>query len=153
MNQKYITTTQAANLCNVSRFTVMNWADRNLLKSIKTLGGHRRIEVSTLLRVMSKRKMADQALLNRLKESTVEILAEEMAQQKKFIIPKKTRRPNRIAAHINSKKESNGLFQKGLFASGKYLASFKSNISNKSAKTDHKNINKGLTPIKLIQGD
>lgn len=47
---EYMTTTELARLCGVSRFTVINWVENGYLKSIKTQGGHRRISraVATL---------------------------------------------------------------------------------------------------------
>lgn len=39
----YLTTSDVARLCGVSRFTVINWANKGRIKVIKTVGGHRRI--------------------------------------------------------------------------------------------------------------
>ena len=43
MKNKYLTTTQAAQLCHVTRFTIRNWINEGKLKSQKTAGGHRRV--------------------------------------------------------------------------------------------------------------
>lgn len=43
MENKYLTTSDAAKLCNVTRFTIRNWIISGKLKSTKTAGGHRRI--------------------------------------------------------------------------------------------------------------
>jgi len=43
MNNNVLTTTGAAQLCNVSRFTIRNWVENGKLKSNLTAGGHRRI--------------------------------------------------------------------------------------------------------------
>ena len=40
---EYYSTVEAAKICNVTRFSIINWANKGILKSIKTPGGHRRI--------------------------------------------------------------------------------------------------------------
>lgn len=49
----YITTTDLAALCGVSRFTIINWADQGVIKCAKTVGGHRRIPRSEVRKVMT----------------------------------------------------------------------------------------------------
>jgi excisionase family DNA binding protein len=54
----YLTTTEFAKLCGVSRFTIINWAKQGRIKTIKTAGGHYRIpetEAINLLRTENKR--------------------------------------------------------------------------------------------------
>jgi len=47
MPQKdYLTTTELARFCGVSRFTIINWTNRGKIKAIRTAGGHYRIPVS-----------------------------------------------------------------------------------------------------------
>lgn len=41
--EEYLTTSQAAKLSHVTRFTVANWAKSGILKVSYTAGGHRRI--------------------------------------------------------------------------------------------------------------
>lgn len=48
MLEKYVTTTQAAKICNVTRFTIRNWANNGKLRSERTVGGHRRIALDDL---------------------------------------------------------------------------------------------------------
>lgn len=43
MRKGYLTTSQAAKICNVTRFTIRNWINNGKLDSEKTIGGHRRI--------------------------------------------------------------------------------------------------------------
>lgn len=55
----YMTTTELAKLCGVSRFTIINWAKRGRIKAIQTIGRHWRIPVSealSLLRTFDKKK-------------------------------------------------------------------------------------------------
>jgi len=55
----YLTTTELARLCGVSRFTVINWAKRGKIKAIRTAGRHYRIpasEASSLLRIFDEKK-------------------------------------------------------------------------------------------------
>jgi len=42
----YLTTTELARFCGVSRFTIINWTNRGKIKAIRTAGGHYRIPVS-----------------------------------------------------------------------------------------------------------
>ena len=42
-NEDYFTTTKLADLCGVTRFTVINWVKAGKLKAVSTMGGHRRI--------------------------------------------------------------------------------------------------------------
>jgi excisionase family DNA binding protein len=39
----YLTTTELAKLCGVSRFTIINWINEGRIRAVKTFGGHRRI--------------------------------------------------------------------------------------------------------------
>ena len=39
----FLTTTQLAKLCGVSRYTIINWIKRGEIRAIKTLGGQYRI--------------------------------------------------------------------------------------------------------------
>jgi excisionase family DNA binding protein len=55
-NPEFITTTELAKLCGVSRFTVINWVKSGRIKTITTFGGHRRIprsEVDSVLKVLN----------------------------------------------------------------------------------------------------
>lgn len=57
MPDKYLTTTQAAKICCVTRFTIANWAKAGKLKSSKTVGGHRRILEKDLRNFIKKNRM------------------------------------------------------------------------------------------------
>jgi excisionase family DNA binding protein len=57
----YMTTTELARLCGVSRFTIINWIKRGRVKAIRTVGRHYRIPVSealSLLRTFEEKKKA-----------------------------------------------------------------------------------------------
>ncbi|MBF0330795.1 MAG: hypothetical protein HQL17_02575 [Candidatus Omnitrophica bacterium] len=41
--QEYYSTIDAAKICGVTRFSVINWTNKGMLKTTKTPGGHRRI--------------------------------------------------------------------------------------------------------------
>ena len=41
--KEYYSTVEAAQICSVTRFSVINWTNQKILKSTKTPGGHRRI--------------------------------------------------------------------------------------------------------------
>ncbi|MEI7752225.1 MAG: excisionase family DNA-binding protein [Candidatus Omnitrophota bacterium] len=46
---RYITTTEFARVCNVTRLTVINWVNKKKIRSVQTMGGHRRIPLMELL--------------------------------------------------------------------------------------------------------
>ena len=57
----YMTTTELAKLCGVSRFTIINWLKRGRIKAIRTVGRHYRIPVSealSLLRTFEEKRKA-----------------------------------------------------------------------------------------------
>jgi len=58
MDNETLTTSGAAQLCNVSRFTIRNWVESGKLKSSLTAGGHRRIAREDLLKFMPEKKRA-----------------------------------------------------------------------------------------------
>jgi excisionase family DNA binding protein len=57
----YLTTTELARLCGVSRFTIINWTKQGRIKATRTVGRHYRIPVSealSLLRSFKENKKA-----------------------------------------------------------------------------------------------
>jgi len=48
----YMTTTEVARLCGVSRFTIINWAKQGRIKTIRTVGRHYRIPASEALSLL-----------------------------------------------------------------------------------------------------
>lgn len=59
MAKEYLTTTQAAKICRVTRFTIANWVKKGKLKSSKTAGGHRRISKEDLLKFIKENKIVE----------------------------------------------------------------------------------------------
>jgi excisionase family DNA binding protein len=53
----YVTTSEFAKVCNLSRFTVINWVNQRKIRSVKTLGKHRRIPLSELLTFLESRSV------------------------------------------------------------------------------------------------
>ncbi len=47
--KEYFSTIEAAKVCSVTRFSIINWAKRGILKTTKTPGGHRRIHRADLV--------------------------------------------------------------------------------------------------------
>lgn len=43
--EEYLTTTELARLCGVSRFTIINWINRGKIRTVRTVGRHYRIPV------------------------------------------------------------------------------------------------------------
>lgn len=59
LRKNYLTTTELARLCGVSRFTIINWVDQGKIGTTRTLGGHHRIPISeamTFLKILHKKK-------------------------------------------------------------------------------------------------
>jgi len=55
----YLTTTEFARICGVSRFTIINWAKRGKIRANRTIGGHYRIPASealSLLRISDEKE-------------------------------------------------------------------------------------------------
>ena len=48
----YLTTTELARLCGVSRFTIINWTKQGRIKATRTVGRHYRIPVSEALSLL-----------------------------------------------------------------------------------------------------
>jgi excisionase family DNA binding protein len=64
----YMTTTELARLCGVSRFTIINWTRQGKIKAIRTVGRHYRIPVSealSLLRTLGMKEQASSANLQK----------------------------------------------------------------------------------------
>ena len=64
----YLTTTELARLCGVSRFTIINWAKRGRFKTIRTVGRHYRIPVSEALSLLRTLEVKEMASSSGLKE-------------------------------------------------------------------------------------
>ena len=59
--REYITTTQMAEMCGVSRFTIINWVKQRKITTIKTAGNHRRILLGESLRVLESLSLKNQS--------------------------------------------------------------------------------------------
>lgn len=57
VQNKHLTTTEAAQFFNVTRFTVLNWVKQGKLKAVRTLGGHQRIPREVITSLMQKLKL------------------------------------------------------------------------------------------------
>jgi excisionase family DNA binding protein len=61
MQAEYLTTTQAAKLCSVSRFSVLNWVKLGKLKAIATPGGHQRIPGKSVIELLRKSEISNRS--------------------------------------------------------------------------------------------
>ena len=57
MRDEYLTTTQVAKICHVTRFSIANWVKKGRLKAHKTAGGHRRILKKELIKFIKKNQI------------------------------------------------------------------------------------------------
>ena len=55
----YLTTSDASEICGVTRFTILNWINSRNLKSFKTAGGHKRILREDLMKFLNRNKTED----------------------------------------------------------------------------------------------
>lgn len=72
--QEYYSTVEASKVCSVTRFSIINWTKKGILKSTRTPGGHRRIQRADLISFIKTYKIG----LNALK-------SEEMVSQVDFL--------------------------------------------------------------------
>ena len=67
LRKNYLTTTELARLCGVSRFTVINWVNQGKIRAMRTMGKHYRIPVSEAIAFLetfrNERKGAEAGLL------------------------------------------------------------------------------------------
>lgn len=71
---KHLTTSQAAEFFNVTRFTVRNWIKQGKLKAVSTLGGHQRISrevVTALIRKTKSSPPPDEEVKSKKQEPVV----------------------------------------------------------------------------------
>lgn len=110
MPKKYLTTSQAATICNVTRFTIRNWINSGRLSSTKTIGGHRRIPKDVLTEFMKSNQIVE-----------IEKKEKREKQIRKEVAPERLNNPIR----------SKGFLHKGLYQTGKCVALFKKIIPHK----------------------
>jgi excisionase family DNA binding protein len=75
----YLTTTEFARLCGVSRFTIINWTKQGKIKAIKTAGGHYRIPEKEALTLLETCKEKNNIKTNGSKERRL-IKSREIAE-------------------------------------------------------------------------
>lgn len=61
VQNEYLTTSEASEFLQVTRFTVLNWIKQGKLQAITTLGGHRRIPKEVLTSFIQRTKSANQS--------------------------------------------------------------------------------------------
>lgn len=106
-SKEYLTTTEASKVCHVTRFTIRNWVNNGRLKSYKTAGGHRRIYSEDLVKFVEINGIA--GLIAAYEIEPVQPPQENIQKPE---------------SQIKQKKKKRGL-HKGLYLSGKYVASLK----------------------------
>jgi len=101
IKDQYLTTGKAAELCHVTRYTIRNWVISGKLGTQVTAGGHRRIAKKDLLSFIETNIKIQPSPKGRIIHRTPS--------------SRKVKRP----------LKGQNIFQKGLFSSGKYLATLK----------------------------
>lgn len=113
MQTDYLTTSEAAKICHVTRFTVLNWVKKHKLESIATLGGHQRIPRKAVLDLVNKSHSGDQA-----RADLVPGVVHKAVRAVKS--------PAAVGAFLVQQQNKLGDFVKqGAFSSGKYIAAIK----------------------------
>ncbi|MBF0217216.1 MAG: helix-turn-helix domain-containing protein [Candidatus Omnitrophica bacterium] len=72
--KEYYSTVEAAELCSVTRFSIINWTKKGILKSTKTPGGHRRIQRADLIAFIKTYKIGLGALNSEMLVSQADFL-------------------------------------------------------------------------------
>ncbi|MBF0384266.1 MAG: helix-turn-helix domain-containing protein [Candidatus Omnitrophica bacterium] len=60
--KEYYSTVDAAKLCSVTRFSIINWTKKGILKTTRTPGGHRRIHRADLISFIKTYKIGIDAI-------------------------------------------------------------------------------------------
>ena len=55
--KEYFSTVEAAKVCSVTRFSIINWTKKGMLKTTRTPGGHRRIHRGDLVAFIKTHKI------------------------------------------------------------------------------------------------
>lgn len=104
MHNDFLTTSQAAKVFHVTRFTVLNWIKVGKLPALTTPGGHHRISRKALLDAFSaSQHPRSRRVIPNMRQNTTE--------------------KNARAVPRADKPDIAGLLKKSLYASGKYFAS------------------------------
>ena len=112
MHTDYLTTSEAAKICHVTRFTVLNWVKKHKLESTSTLGGHQRIPRKAVLDLIKKHHSSDQAVVD---------FVPEVVRKAVDVVNK----PAAVGAFLAHQKNNLGdIVKQGAFSSGKYIAAF-----------------------------
>ncbi|MBF0569180.1 MAG: helix-turn-helix domain-containing protein [Candidatus Omnitrophica bacterium] len=119
MPNQYFTTSQAAKILHVTRFTVLNWIKSGKLKAVATLGGHQRIPKRSLEAFLDQDQSLGQAPLA---EAGIQ------AQKADHEAPKSG--VSQRAALAARKANISRMLKRSAFVSGKYIASFKNEVSH-----------------------
>ncbi|MBF0494205.1 MAG: helix-turn-helix domain-containing protein [Candidatus Omnitrophica bacterium] len=119
MPDEYLTTTEAAKICNVTRFTVLNWIKQGKLPASSTLGGHQRVCKRTLLELCCKAGHAAH-----MHSVTVKPLPKKINRSAGQRAPKE--HPIKTD---NSDNMAMDLVRKGIYESGRQIAFLKKGLS------------------------
>ncbi|MBU1923978.1 MAG: helix-turn-helix domain-containing protein [Candidatus Omnitrophica bacterium] len=127
MKKEYLTTTQAARYCNVTRFTIRNWVNSDMLKATKTAGGHRRILKQELIKFIKKNNISE---VTKKEEHYLKALNSKEGKAVKDI---KEVSVYDIAPRVTKEEFAaiKELLHKSFYRSGKYLALVKSALSKR----------------------
>ena len=142
MPNEYLTTSQAAKICDVTRFTILNWIKKGKLLAVSTLGGHQRIPREAILVLLKKESQSikqeptepgtDSPDVSCLESKEItsadpKYLARDYPQRKKVL---KRMEQNAVAESSNvlmsaKKDKINEFFRERFYLSGKHFASAK----------------------------
>ncbi|MBF0330846.1 MAG: excisionase family DNA-binding protein [Candidatus Omnitrophica bacterium] len=118
MKNDYLTTTEAAKILHVTRFTVLNWVKQGKLAAVATLGGHQRIPKQSIDQILHHEQVVTQAPA----AVSTKAKAVPVTYAKQFDAAK--------TAIVAQKAKVSRMFKRGAYVSGKYLASVKEQISH-----------------------
>jgi len=122
MHTDYLTTSEVAKICHVTRFTVLNWVKKHKLESTATLGGHQRIPRKAVLNLLKKNETTDQPAVDTVSDAAPHAVQKAVQGANS---------PAAVGAFLARQKSNLGnIVKKGAFSSGKYIAAFKHQMVN-----------------------
>jgi len=134
----YLTTSEAATICDVTRFTIRNWVISGKLKSEITTGGHRRISQEVLVEFMKANAISTDHVLAEKVETEADdsgsvVVEENTGKTVKRAARQNVEVRNRISSAIQKKAPaSKGLLYGGLYRTGKYVGLLKKIMSKRN---------------------
>ena len=124
MPKQCLTTSEAAVVLNVTRFTVLNWIKQGKIKAITTFGGHHRIPKTAIASLLKQEAAGTQPV-----HQDAEIPKHHI-NSKSIVTERPAGAISQRAVLAAQKANISRMFKKSAYESGKYLASLKDKVTH-----------------------